>query len=77
MFSDPRFTEAAKRLLVNGGKATFNVSYSFDYVREQGIYQTTREGTVNVRVFAGPFHLDISETIDGFIFQMLEEKGSR
>ncbi len=76
MFSDPTLSETAKSSFAQGERKIFNVEYSFDDVREQGIYRTSRTGTINIRVFARPFNLDDTEVIDGYIFQIIEESDS-
>lgn len=74
MFSDPDLSEEVKISLANGQKVSFIVEYSFDKILSHHIYPTTRTGTTTIHVFAGPFHLEYEKGIDGFIFQMVEDK---
>ncbi len=74
MFSDPDLSENVKTALTKGERINFTMNYSFDLVASHKAYPTNRRGVAQIRVFAGPLHLVDKSEIDGYIFQMIEER---
>jgi len=72
IFSDPAFRESVKESLARGERIQFLVNYSFDIVKKNRRYLTSRSGSTQIRVFAGPLYSGDSSQIDGFIFQIIE-----
>ncbi|MFW9920548.1 MAG: PAS domain S-box protein [Candidatus Thorarchaeota archaeon] len=77
MFDDPVLPEEVKDSLARGEKAIFRTSYSFDPIEGDEIHNSSRGRKASFRVFAAPLFDQDLKTINGFIFQMIEESDTQ
>ena len=70
LFEDPNVTEEIKKSLKGGIPSRYEVPFSFDLVRKERLYATSREGIMHLDVLITPLKSPSGDRVDGYMVQV-------
>ncbi|MFW9769774.1 MAG: PAS domain S-box protein, partial [Candidatus Thorarchaeota archaeon] len=77
LFDDPNVPNDMKAKLIRGEAVQYESLFDFDTVTEDGLYETTREGTVVLDTWTTPLGLENGGSLKGYLSQILERTEER
>ena len=72
LFDDPNVPNEIKARLIRGEPVKYEIVFDFDKVKEEGLYETTRSGTIILDAWITPLGLENGGELKGYLSQMLE-----
>jgi PAS domain S-box-containing protein len=72
LFDDPNVPNEIKAWLIRGKPVKYETTFDFDKVKEAGLYETTRSGTIIIDAWITPLGLENGGELKGYLSQMLE-----
>ena len=72
LFDDPNVPNDIKASLIRGNPVNYEVAFDFDKVKKEGLYETSRSGTMILDAWVTPLGLENGDELKGYLSQMLE-----
>ncbi|MHA2352881.1 MAG: PAS domain S-box protein, partial [Candidatus Thorarchaeota archaeon] len=72
LFDDPNIPNEIKARLIRGEPVKYEITFDFDKVREEGLYETNRSGTIILDAWVTPLGLENGGELKGYLSQLLE-----
>jgi PAS domain S-box-containing protein len=77
LFDDPNVPNDIKAMLIRGEAVQYESLFDFDTVKEEGLYETNKEGTVVLDTWITPLGLENGGKLKGYLSQILERTEER
>lgn len=72
LFDDPNVPNEFKAKLIRGEPVKYEITFDFDKVKEEGLYETSRTGTMILDAWITPLGLENGGELKGYLSQILE-----
>lgn len=72
LFDDPNVPNEIKARLIRGEPVKYEIVFDFNKVKEEGLYETSRSGTMILDAWVTPLGLENGGELKGYLSQMLE-----
>jgi len=72
LFDDPNVPNEIKARLIRGEPVKYETTFDFERVKAEGLYETSRSGTMILDAWITPLGLDNGGELRGYLSQMLE-----
>jgi PAS domain S-box-containing protein len=72
LFDDPNVPNEIIARLIRGEPVKYETTFDFDKVKEEGLYDTSRSGTIILDAWVTPLGLENGGELKGYLSQMLE-----
>ncbi|MGD9397207.1 MAG: PAS domain S-box protein [Candidatus Thorarchaeota archaeon] len=72
LFDDPNVPNEIKARLIRGEPVKYETTFDFEKVKEEGLYETSRSGTIILDAWVTPLGLENGGELKGYLSQMLE-----
>ena len=72
LFDDPNVPNEIKARLIRGEPVKYEVEFNFDKVKEEGLYETSRSGTIILDSWVTPLGMENGGELKGYLNQILE-----
>ena len=72
LFDDPNVPNEIKASLIRGNPVEYESTFDFEKVKEEGLYETSRSGTMILDTWITPLGLEDGGDLKGYLSQMLE-----
>lgn len=72
LFDDPNVPNEIKARLIRGEPVKYEITFDFERVKEEGLYETSRSGSIILDAWITPLGLENGGELKGYLSQLLE-----